>query len=1799
MHVLLFGVFAALVCAEIPLIIVNEQLVFGQCMNTSDCFFYTEIYPSLTDNDIFCNEQTSRCQTTTGEILVPTFNALCAQLSLTTVTYPAIHYNNISDGMIQVTISAPSNFVHGVLRLFPINIFTNNASLSVPYIQQQFANAPILQYSFREIPAGTYAIQYFHETGCIAVVYPDPVKNVFDGTYMPSGGIAFTPGSNFLNMAQIVHTNRSFAFGLGIRAGFISTFPTAQMHTQPADVGKGQRVPYAHVLDVSGGVLSTYYSTALILASGVNPAITTGGITYPLGAQSIIPVINTQLEAMTLSGGVIIQFGIGYSFLGCAAANCTPYFIQDANGVYEGWRVNPIYKNISTATFMPNTTGPYDVGPMFVTLNSMFTNTQFMYQASDFLMNPALLMTAPHIIVGAQSGTNSFCLNSTSTTVNVVLDYSQEPFKVNPVGMQIWQLNMTSAGIGLVAVTSVQVIIAGSYTVTLGSTGSFCSILSGNLLDGHGYRPLLQSCFQIGRATASITQVESFYVNNFGTQNPPYAYTPYAGFGSLVSTSFYATLPALLFLPAGYTILLQLFVMSSDPTTNSQIVQYGGDVVDVFNDNRGDVPLSGYYNVTTLWAGNYTQIDMYTLNDNIYAGHDFFIERNGASSVVNTFAFTKFFIFNGTIEPGPNDYAGIPPSPDGHSLPFTDYTTFEGSTGNGNTNTSNLDIVYMCMASTFVNMLEATDLQVLISVTNAICPDQSSSMTGVGDGGFPFALNNPTYTTTSIPAGGTFPYTNPITYYFKWVSVQTQQILYAALGGYLFPAPSNAEIQLTIYDAMGNIATGFAFASSVIPVNNTIITFLPENPLCIGGIQYVQLTYTVNQPAGPGLIEFWQPLDPTARESYDPNSQFFDLPANCSLLQTMSAYDVFIQCQYNGGNVSSGLNCTGCTNLPIQYGQANGRTLLTSVDEEWWEVVVWTVTPYWNAETGRFNWCRTGLSINTEVPVPLSLTFSQPVFINPQPALNVCPNQACFSVVITPVIDQRYLSYTYSPILLSMPQLVTITPPSTYMVTFGTNYNLTVFIANNFCPVQEVYTPTGTGPIIVLVRTTRTDCNSADGSVVIYMEYNNPNLASAGTTANLCLYWPNRHDPSQQAADSVPLPFQIVVNSAVPTMLPNNNFVETQRFAGIRAGQQQFLIYDACGGVGSTSGDCTSCLDTTGFRVTNGGHSVYDAFVVDTFANPAGGLVVQRDDYTPARCCGDPYIFNFTIYDNSVSATQPYSVQFFLPFNLGVFETFATCNNNPPMPPSTPFGDFQVQWTGFNVVVPTCGVEGLGFSGNYTLIVRGCNSGCVSYYTTYIDVVNPFLITLSSAGTSCAYSTAQLLPQVIGGSPFQPYDNVSLVYMYPGSDILYFAPYQYCWKTPTNPFTYDCTFLQLNVIPGYYQFRACDRNQCCGYSNITVESAPPIDVTIVGYDKVCQTSNQSTIQLNVTGGMPPYYVIENVTTITSNTTISASFVATFNQSQCVHILDSSGCIKPTEVCFSIPEPGPVNLTIDEEDSCKNTATGSVTVTSDQPISCTWMANNVTIPSIQTCTLVNLPASSFLTVTATTIIGCVGMASLQIGLRAPIVITLIQRTATGVLGGPCIDNITATISGGTLGPPYFVSLFDDTTNATLAYNGTDYILITDVCRNFLYTIIAMEQDHMCPVVLVVNDPQFNFGGGGFGLPGLPPPNLNYFGPIPTGPQFEQAHMKWPVGIMILLVIVFIMLLVGVAFFISSQSPPTPSQLKEQQRRFKSQAPPVTKQTATSSGTPYPPPPPPERGDKGMRRVYARNAGYQRI
>jgi hypothetical protein len=317
----------------------------------------------------------------------------------------------------------------------------------------------------------------------------------------------------------------------------------------------------------------------------------------------------------------------------------------------------------------------------------------------------------------------------------------------------------------------------------------------------------------------------------------------------------------------------------------------------------------------------------------------------------------------------------------------------------------------------------------------------------------------------------------------------------------------------------------------------------------------------------------------------------------------------------------------------------------------------------------------------------------------------------------------------------------------------------------------------------------------------------------------------------------------------------------------------------------------------------------------------------------------------------------------------------------------------------------------------------------------------------------------------------------------------------------------------LDVVAGLYSLKACDENACCAVQNITITTTAPIQVSIIGYNGVCQQSQMSTVILNVTGGTPPYRTLQNLTLFDNNNTVSVEFAQQFNNTLVFHIIDSSDCILPVAVSFKIPDPGPVNLTIVSTDSCSTVATGSVVITSTELISCEYFASGIQLPTLQTCTLTNLPQGTFLTVVAQTILGCQATASITIMQRPPIVIIQESRGFQSIFDGACIDNITVSVTGGEIGPPYSVILFQDTSNASIVndpFNNHTFVVL-NVCRSVEYTIIATEEDHTCSTIFVSSDPQFSLGGseGGNIILGLSPPNNALFLPMLLTPKIDRS------------------------------------------------------------------------------------------
>lgn len=1692
---LLLLIIIALVAADHKYVISDTNMAIGTCQTDADCSIYGQIYPNLNISTVFCNPVITRCQDFEGNVLDPATKTVCPDITLTYVLYPAMTTTvgaiplNYVDGMIVVNITSSDGSYNGFLRLYLT--LSANFSISAGFYQEQFVNSPTSTFYFRGLVPGTYQIQYFDQIGCFNKIAPLVIAQADDGSYIPKS-LSYDGESQYLTF----HTTYTLdSTGRGARlvlaspwnSGFIrgSSFTSASV---------GYRVPFVHIFDMGGYILDTVVGLDLFTDGGG-----VGGATFPIRCR-FSSLYASTLEATRTSGFVTFQMGIGFATRACSS--CPLKFISDpANGIYEGYTAFPITLDLN----VPSLTdiSPYDVTPMFFRLNGIYTNTEFMYSDTLQYSPPANLSIHPKITmidpsyVSSETGdpqfesVNYFCkkqANESAAYMIVYIDYT--PFTLFGSCSPRFNLfevvrNASNSRLILQEVTPSQ---ESSQCATIRPAivykpGFYCAMISENFLEGRYLRVILQTCFQVGRASASLIQVDTSF--DPATQVPHNTTTAFGGYSSTVVATFIANLPRAIVLQRGMEMRVVLRKFSSDPSLNQILLDAGSNEINVFNDDLGSLDMSLYYFVT-----RYGDFYLYTLNANIYAEDWFFdVERVGSADVTNEIVSVSLIIFNVTTTLLYNDNTSLP----------------------------NLFMLgseqYECSNFVPFTMLESTSLRTRIVIENAICPDQRSKAWAYTEGDFPMhsqEVYSPTYN----------PATDKLSYLNTWVNVDPLSAGYGdnlgrGLNMVLFAAPTNVLIQVWSMDARGMIATAQGRATSLVSSAFTTISFLPQVPTCLtNNTQGVTVEYVLNHNI-PGTIEYYEPADFTAKENYNPNAPLFNIPTDCALLNTMNKFDVFLMCNV-AVTLSPPSNCTGCTHLPKEYEKANSdpnnnpRKLRTVVDEEIWTVVVWTPTNYTNADVpNRTVYCRTTSLITTFVPVMLQKTTSQLTRLP-------CFGSDCFYTTIDVVVDPRY-SATYDSIatFLTNPVMTPYTGvgsnPKTFRVQLGLTYNMTLYVplSGLFCPVDITYTATAAGPVIVLVRTTPPFCHAGEettagsGYTVIYMRYTDPNPAIVGTTKKVCLYWPGRRGPSFSAADELPFAFSAPVNPIQPTLLPYlSDFGFDNQFTDIVAGDHQLMIYDRCADNG-----CLSCKSTLPFSFTLLDSNLlyaYKTFTVDT-ADNEGGIVIELTNFETPQChgFGSVYRWNFTIYDN-IGPTgigyPPYEILFKKPFTNEIYKSYGGCavTFENALPDPTPFGDFQVSLgNSFYFEIDT-GLEGLGESGNYTLIVQSCASKCVKTFATYVDFVQPLFVSLASAGSGCSYKQATITTTVFGGTK-ETGSNATTVTI-PGSDLTYDLNYDYCWITPFNPVG-PCihTFLPASVYAGYYQLTITDSKLCNATANITVGSPAPITVTNIRSNAVCQSSNSTTVTFNVTGPVGrKYYILENITSIQTGTVISADFVGTFNQSILFHLMDSENCISPVAVSFRLSDPGPVPLNVTVVDSCSSIASGQITVSSPERITCRWSSAGFALPELQSCTLKNVLPNVFLVLTATTDIGCVATQEITVGLKPLIVIHQVERTTVGYFDQtPCIDNMTLQITGGESGPPFrILFVLNPTPNETIIETGlysdaNGTVFVSGVCRSYEYRFRAVELDATCSSSeFSSTDPDFQVGSGTVSILGLP-------------------------------------------------------------------------------------------------------------
>ena len=149
----------------------------------------------------------------------------------------------------------------------------------------------------------------------------------------------------------------------------------------------------------------------------------------------------------------------------------------------------------------------------------------------------------------------------------------------------------------------------------------------------------------------------------------------------------------------------------------------------------------------------------------------------------------------------------------------------------------------------------------------------------------------------------------------------------------------------------------------------------------------------------------------------------------------------------------------------------------------------------------------------------------------------------------------------------------------------------------------------------------------------------------------------------------------------------------------------------------------------------------------------------------------------------------------------------------------------------------------------------------------------------------------------------------------------------YQWVGPNNFIESGQSINQL--FAGNYYLSVIDNNNCVETSSITINEPSPIDINAsdITYIK-CKGTNTGSIELNCTGGTPPYsYSWSGDNGFNAN---SSQIDSLFEGIYDVQIFDNNGCSKTSS--YNVYEPDSIlQYTIETTLSCLNENTGNVSV----------------------------------------------------------------------------------------------------------------------------------------------------------------------------------------------------------------------------------------------------------------------------
>ena len=205
-------------------------------------------------------------------------------------------------------------------------------------------------------------------------------------------------------------------------------------------------------------------------------------------------------------------------------------------------------------------------------------------------------------------------------------------------------------------------------------------------------------------------------------------------------------------------------------------------------------------------------------------------------------------------------------------------------------------------------------------------------------------------------------------------------------------------------------------------------------------------------------------------------------------------------------------------------------------------------------------------------------------------------------------------------------------------------------------------------------------------------------------------------------------------------------------------------------------------------------------------------------------------------------------------------------------------------------------------AGTYSVIISDINN-CPAYYTNVI-ITEPSVLTKSiiTENISCNnLSDGSINISILGGT----------------------FPYSSIWTSLAGFYSTNEDIFQL--LEDTYSVVITDFNNCSILAEAIIQNPLPLQYNITSQDVSCNSGDDGSISLNISGGITPYSFLWNNFSISQN--LSSIIAGTYS----VIISDDKGCTLPT-IYTSIIEPNPSAVIETHANvSCFGYSTGSINI----------------------------------------------------------------------------------------------------------------------------------------------------------------------------------------------------------------------------------------------------------------------------